>query len=150
MRDAGFDSEGLELDPEVAARAARESGVPVRSGGLREQGLPAEALDVVTMYDVVEHLPDPIAELAEARRLLKRDGVLVVETVRVNDNPAFDRDPIRWPDTRPAEHIYLFSEASLAECVRRAGLDAIATERPDLKYGYRTVFYCRRAETSGR
>jgi 2-polyprenyl-3-methyl-5-hydroxy-6-metoxy-1,4-benzoquinol methylase len=75
---AGFDAQGLDLCEPLVKKA--------RARGLNVQCKPAEELsseekfDVVTMMDIIEHVPEPLLLLASARRVLKPGGELVVYT----------------------------------------------------------------------
>jgi SAM-dependent methyltransferase len=76
-KDAGWEAFGVELS-ESAANCAVERGVQVRAGTLEEQHFPPDYFDVVTLWDVLEHLPDPSKELMEIYRILKLDGFVVI------------------------------------------------------------------------
>jgi 2-polyprenyl-3-methyl-5-hydroxy-6-metoxy-1,4-benzoquinol methylase len=74
----GYDTLGIDRC-EPLARRARARGLRVEcTTGEDLQG--AALFDVVTMMDVIEHVPDPRRLLATARRLLKPRGRLVVYT----------------------------------------------------------------------
>ena len=78
MRGAGLEPAGVELGP--AADYARERlGLDVRRGTLPEAGFEAGRFRAVTLYNVLEHVPDPRAVLAEVRRVLADGGRLVVQ-----------------------------------------------------------------------
>jgi SAM-dependent methyltransferase len=75
----GYAAEGLEFDGQAVAAAA-EQGLPVRVGALPATGLADCSFDVVTLSQVIEHLHDPPAALAEIHRLLKPGGVFWLAT----------------------------------------------------------------------
>ncbi len=78
MQEAGLVPAGVELGP--AADYARDRlGLDVRRARLPEAGFGPGRFHAVTLYNVLEHLPDPRAVLAEARRLLVPGGRLVVQ-----------------------------------------------------------------------
>jgi len=78
FRRRGWDVRGTELS-EQAARYAREvANVPVDIGRVEDIGFPAEHFDAITMWHVLEHIHDPRVVLAEASRILKPGGVLLV------------------------------------------------------------------------
>ena len=58
-RGAGWDAEGLELNPKTAAYAAQVSGAPVHQGNIHTF-TPARCYDAVTLTDVLEHVPRPL------------------------------------------------------------------------------------------
>lgn len=78
-RRHGFDVEGVEPAAE-AAEYARSTGLTVFQGYLQDACYPAASFDVVTLMEVIEHLPDPSALLKEVWRVLKPNGVFVVGT----------------------------------------------------------------------
>jgi SAM-dependent methyltransferase len=79
-RDAGWQAEGVELSAQHAAQA-RARGFPIFEGDFLAAPLPAGAFQAITMWDFLEHVNDPLAVLAAARRLLAPDGVLLVFTI---------------------------------------------------------------------
>ncbi|MGC8787731.1 MAG: methyltransferase domain-containing protein, partial [Anaerolineae bacterium] len=79
-RAKGWEVVGSEVS-EFAARYAREKlGLEVRLGALKELHFEAEAFDVVTMWDVIEHVADPMGDLLEVWRILRADGLLSLIT----------------------------------------------------------------------
>lgn len=72
----GWEVQGTELSEAAAAYAREVLGLKVSIGELAGLGFPADHFDVVTLWHVLEHLPDPRLLLAEARRILKPGGVL--------------------------------------------------------------------------
>lgn len=75
----GFEAEGVEPAPQIAA-AARAGGLRVHTGLLQDQRFPDVSFDAVTLFEVIEHLKEPRALLAECRRVLKPAGVLALST----------------------------------------------------------------------
>src|SRR5436309_13444290 len=118
---------GLELDAE-AARDAEAYCERVLVGDVETMELPLEpgSFDVVLCGDVVEHLRDPVATLVRLRPFLKPGGRLVLSTPNVA-NWAIRLSLLggRWRDTDRGlldrTHTHLFTGATLAEAVERAG-----------------------------
>jgi 2-polyprenyl-3-methyl-5-hydroxy-6-metoxy-1,4-benzoquinol methylase len=79
-RAAGWQAEGIELSHRHV-ELARERGLTVFEGDIATAALPAGSYQAVTMWDVLEHVNDPAAVLASARRLLAPGGVLLVFTI---------------------------------------------------------------------
>jgi SAM-dependent methyltransferase len=82
---------------------------------------PGERYDVISMIEVVEHLPDPALALAQVARLLKPGGILLLTTGNL-DSPAARRQGIAYRYCAPEIHVSLFGPRSLAALYRRAGL----------------------------
>ena len=118
---------GLELDAE-AARAAETFCEQVLIGDVETMDLPLEdgSFDVVLLGDVIEHLRDPVAALARLRPLLRPGGRLVLSTPNVA-NWAIRLSLLagRWRYTDRGildrSHTHLFTRATLAETIERAG-----------------------------
>ena len=118
---------GLELDP-VAAHAAEEFCELVLVGDVETMDLPLEpgSFDVVLGGDVIEHLRDPAATLARLRPLLRPGGRVVLSTPNVA-NWAIRLSLLsgRWRYTDRGildrSHTHLFTRATLAETLERAG-----------------------------
>ena len=76
-REAGWQASGVELAPEVAREAAKLANAEILAGDFLK--VPLEpGFDVITMFDVIEHVRDPLAWLVRARELLAPGGLLVI------------------------------------------------------------------------
>jgi 2-polyprenyl-3-methyl-5-hydroxy-6-metoxy-1,4-benzoquinol methylase len=78
-REMGVDAEGVEPTAQPVAKA-RELGLKVHQGLLHEVAFPDSSFDVITLFEVIEHLDQPAALLRECRRILRPGGILVVGT----------------------------------------------------------------------
>lgn len=54
-------------------------------GTLKEASFKENSFDLITFWDVIEHLPNPIMELKLAYNLLKRNGILILEIQNINN-----------------------------------------------------------------
>jgi SAM-dependent methyltransferase len=117
---AGFDAFGVEPTPAFARYARETLGADVRQGLLQDLDLPAESLDVVTMWHVLEHVPQPTRLVEEARRILRPDGVLVVEVPNIASVMA-QRLGALWSGLQPDVHVNQFAPTSLEGALRRGG-----------------------------
>jgi len=75
------------------------------------------SFDVITAIEVLEHVPDPVAELRLIRSLLKPDGLFFCTTG--NAQP-FAEKILDWQYLIPEIHISLFEPVSLDAAMRRA------------------------------
>lgn len=83
-RVAGWDVQGYEISP-AAVRYAREVlGLEnVACGRVESSGLPAGHFDVITLWDVIEHVSDPGPLLSYLATILGENGVLFLHTPNV-------------------------------------------------------------------
>lgn len=79
--EAGWIVEGVEPSETAAEKARKLTGAPVYQGVLEALRLPEEHYDAVTIIDTLRSVPDPLAFLLSARRLLRPGGVLLVREV---------------------------------------------------------------------
>ncbi|HEU0234432.1 MAG TPA: class I SAM-dependent methyltransferase [Gallionella sp.] len=75
----GFRAEGVEPAAQ-AAQTAQMAGLKVCHGLLQDAGFADGQFDAITMFEVIEHLKEPLDLLRECRRILRPGGILLVGT----------------------------------------------------------------------
>ncbi len=125
LAERGWDVAGVELSPQIAAAAQAELGRErIHVGTLDSAPFPKESFDLVSLWDVVEHVEDPIALLGAARAFLKEDGLLVLETQNVESRFARLLGP-RWQHYKHLEHLYHFAPATLDRLLAETGFERV-------------------------
>jgi 2-polyprenyl-3-methyl-5-hydroxy-6-metoxy-1,4-benzoquinol methylase len=134
-----YDATGFDLSPAAVAWSKRQFGVRSAVASVYETGLPPESFDGVTSWDVVEHLADPPAALAELRRLLRPGGRLFLSTP---DAGSFTARAMgrRWHYLDPVQHITVFSRDNLKRLLERSGFSVTRTGAMGHRYRIRYVF----------
>jgi 2-polyprenyl-3-methyl-5-hydroxy-6-metoxy-1,4-benzoquinol methylase len=118
----GWEAWGIEPS-QWAAEQAKRQGLNVIHGTLSTADLPAESFDVATLWDVIEHLADPMAEIRRVQRVLKPGGLIVIHTMDIDS--LFSRVMgSKWPWLMEM-HIYYFSQRTMAAMLSKAGFDVI-------------------------
>lgn len=133
--EQGMTSTGVEVG-ETTARAARERGLDVHTGTLAQtlDELEPHGYDLITFWDVLEHLRDPRQELALAAGLLAPGGVLAATFPNVEG--LYPRATYRllagatgrWEYPELPVHLYDFSPATARRLLERGGYAAVALE----------------------
>ena len=78
-RQAGWAADGLELNPQTAAFAARRTGASIRQLNVHDVDADTARYDAITVTDVLEHIPDPVRVLARVHALLSDGGWIAVK-----------------------------------------------------------------------
>jgi SAM-dependent methyltransferase len=116
-----FECFGLDVSGYAARIAREEFGLNVQQGSI-EQATPFEDefFDVVVMWDVIEHLADPIAALQEVRRILKPGGYLTVSTDDV-ENWLVRLLGRKWWGLAAPLHLNHFTKRGMMIAIQRVG-----------------------------
>ena len=120
-KDAGFDVEGLEVSSYGAEYTERELKIKVYNSDLPSAKLPSACYDIVTMWDVIEHLRDLDATMAEVSRILKPGGLLFVTTGDIG-SPYAKLMGRRWHLLTPPQHLFYFTKKGLSDTLAKHGL----------------------------
>jgi SAM-dependent methyltransferase len=147
MQEEGWQVTGLEpsdaIRPMAEERIGREN---VRAGLLGQVELAPRSFDLVTMWDVIEHVPDVVGAARAVRELLAPGGKFLIETQDV-DSLAARVLGRRWQHYKHAEHIYHFQRETIAAVLERAGM-RVVENRPWLGGKYVSLGFV--AERAGR
>src|SRR5260221_6475924 len=83
-KQRGWTPVGVEISPHTAQYAREHFGLVVHQSDLLSLDLPPNSFDVVSLWEVIEHLPAPRPILQRAGELLKPDGILCLSTPNIN------------------------------------------------------------------
>jgi SAM-dependent methyltransferase len=119
----------LGVDPSPAREQALAAGVRLVGRTIDDADVAPNSLDLITFWDVLEHLPDPVATLRRARELLKPGGI-VAATVPNATSAVARLSGRRWFGYKTAgEHLQFFSPTTLRRSFEAAGF-TVAVRRP--------------------
>jgi SAM-dependent methyltransferase len=128
---AGYEASGVEVSAAAAGEARnRVPEATVLVGELEAVAARLGAFDVCVLWDVLEHMRDPLRLLRTAHALLTREGVLALAT------PSLDAWTARllrtrWMEYKP-EHLFYFDRNTLQTALFRSGFAAVVLQ-PGLK-----------------
>jgi SAM-dependent methyltransferase len=124
-----FDVSGIEL-AEEAAEHCRRSGLNVLSGVPDEANMGRVGqVEVITLFDVIEHLPHPDETLALCDRYLKPGGIIVITTGDFA-SPVARFAGARWRLMTPPQHLWFFTKESIRRMAASLGLSLERCDRP--------------------
>jgi SAM-dependent methyltransferase len=118
-RERGWEVTGVEPSGFAAAYARDELGLPVLSGELFEVDLPLRSFDVITLGDVIEHIPDAGRAVDRISGLLAPGGVLAMALPDAGSRVARVMGA-RWWSVIPT-HVHYFTRPSMRTMLERHG-----------------------------
>jgi len=119
-QERGWDAEGVECS-EYCVNYARSRGLSVYHGTLDDYPGQEESMDAITMWDYLEHSPNPLSDLRNCASLLKKGGVILFSIPNV-DSWSFRLRKKNWIGFKNIEHLYFFSQKTLLQLAALAGL----------------------------
>jgi len=122
LRDAGYEDEGLEVSAFARAVARSSYGLETHAETLNAHWHEwTERYDVVTMFDLIEHLADPDELMTQVAAIVRPGGFVGIKTPNIHCPEADVFGPHYHSLKR--EHLGFFSPASLTAMAQRAGFE---------------------------
>ena len=131
--------EGLEIVPEAAA-AARAKGLNIIEAELETAALETDNYDVITLWDVLEHVQDPAMVLQICNDLLKPEGILVLKC----PDPAGKEALLfkeNWIGYEAPQHLFGFPRAVLKNKLEEVGFSKVNTTQTGSDYSSFSVSF---------
>ena len=111
------------VEPMPAVRAAAATRLPsARLLASLSDLAQDERFDLITAFDVLEHLRDPWSQVSELTSRLAPGGILCI-VVPIADHWTAQLIPDRWDQIKPPEHLWYFTRESLHRMTQRLGLE---------------------------
>ena len=128
----GFVPHGMDVSARAVEIARKEYGYPVRQGEIGAKVWDDCRFDFITMFHVMEHLPDPRLALKYARELLRPAGVLILQVPNVSSMQARIFGS-RWSGLDVPRHLVNFTPRSLALLLEEEGYEFEVISRFSLR-----------------
>lgn len=121
MKEHGWDVFGVEPSTYAARVAVEELGLNVINGYLEQSTFEENYFDVITLWDVFEHLPDPVVTLEIIKRILKPNGSLVIT---MPNSFSWERTIFGkyWAGWDVPRHYHIFSEEAIKRLLQEHGM----------------------------
>lgn len=127
MRDLGWQVEGVELSEFAANYCRTEHQLTVHTGMLEDVPFSANSFEVVTLWDVLEHVLDPKATIQNVAHILKPNGLFVASLPNPEAYEArlFKDKWVGWDRPR---HLHIFSQEVIQKYLEAAGFELVTIE----------------------
>lgn len=120
--ESGFDAYGFDPSSYAVGEAKKlVGGQRIREGTIAKIRYPEKSFDVITLFDVFEHLGDPGRDIQKLSKLLKDDGIIVIAT---GDTESVMAKVLkrRWTFYIPPQHLFFFGKKTLTRLLSMHGL----------------------------
>lgn len=111
--------QGIDISEDAAEYARTRMGLPVYTGDFLAHDI-SEKIDVLCMWDTIEHLQHPHLYLDKAAQNMPPGGVIAITTGDIGSVVARLRGA-KWRQIHPPTHLHYFSKATLARLLRKHG-----------------------------
>ncbi|HLC92865.1 MAG TPA: class I SAM-dependent methyltransferase [archaeon] len=122
MKSLGWNCHGTEVSESSKefTRRLASKGIEIKYCDLKKAGFKASSFDLITFWQVLEHVQDPTDIIRYSARLLKKDGVLFISVPNI-ESAGFAVFSGNWFHLDVPRHIYHFSPASLSLLLGKNG-----------------------------
>jgi dolichol-phosphate mannosyltransferase len=122
----GYDTLGVEPSEWAAQYSREKMGQEAIAGTLKDVPPDKGNFDVITMWDVMEHLPHPMNEIALIKTRMKPNGIFAFATLNIDNwAPRFLKE--KWPWFMDM-HLYYFDKKSIGQMLKKNHLEIIDSQ----------------------
>ena len=120
--ESGFEAYGVDVQDWGIKYGKTQLGLRQLScGQLEDQKYNDNFFDVISMYDVIEHVPNLDTFMPELKRILAKDGLIDIITPDIG-HWRTPKNLSTWNEIKPSEHLYYFSKNTLSMLLDKHGL----------------------------
>jgi SAM-dependent methyltransferase len=121
----GYEVSGIDTSEYIVSRARDDIRESITCSALHEAKFESDKFDVITMFDLIEHLSDPLTDLKKVSEWLNPEGILVIGTGDVESlyskllghhNHFF----------APPHHLFFFSRKTITKLLEQSGLKVVS------------------------
>jgi 2-polyprenyl-3-methyl-5-hydroxy-6-metoxy-1,4-benzoquinol methylase len=118
----GWECHGNEIIPEYAEFARRRHGANIVTGRFEDYPLRENYFDVITLQDVFDHFPDPVAVLEKCHRMLRPGGEIVIKVHDISCLYAKLTGKTFYAIVPPS-HLFYYDKTTLARILAKTGFE---------------------------
>ena len=130
---------GIDISADAVRHACERLGVEAESGDYLDSDL-GRRVDIVAMWDTIEHLKRPDLFVQKAAADLRPGGLIALTTGDIGSLNARLRGA-RWRMIHPPTHLHYFSVSTLSRLLDRAGFDVVHVSHPGNARRLHSILY---------
>ena len=134
----GWTAQGIDLDKDLIEYGRKKFYITLSSATLHESKFPDGYFDVITMFNLLDHLREPLAFLKEIERVLKLGGIIYLNVHDVGGWKA-KKYKDNWGAYCPPGHLYYYHPATVEMLLNKAGLKFFMVPGINLKEGIKML-----------
>lgn len=146
-RRCGWEPHGVEINSDAAARAGK-AGLNVHAGDLISAGYPEGTFQVVRMWSVLEHVPNPAEVLKEIHQILKPGGYLILQVPNI-DSVSYRMFKQYWTGLDLPRHLTHFSPQSLKQFLESSHFEVKKIRSASVGTGFASYKYRQKSKRNG-
>jgi SAM-dependent methyltransferase len=116
---------GLDISEQAAKTVKDNYGLDIFTGLITDAPFPPDNFDVITAWQYMEHIHNPLESLRMFYRLLKPDGLCLISTPNFNSfNAKIFKN--RWFGLECPRHLYIYTPETINKLLQKAGFSLTA------------------------
>ena len=134
-KERGWEPYGADISEFAVGHARKRFGIEGFVGNITAANFPDNYFDVITLLDVIEHFSNPVEQLIEVRRILKHDGIVLLNTpnekslmkILAHGIYTITLGRIQYPVKKLYHryHLYYFSPKTFQQTLEKSGFEVI-------------------------
>jgi 2-polyprenyl-3-methyl-5-hydroxy-6-metoxy-1,4-benzoquinol methylase len=131
--------EGIDISRDAATYARERLGLPVHIGDFLDFDL-EHNVDVVCLWDTIEHLKNPDLYIEKVAGHMNRGGVIAITTGDIGSLVARLRGS-KWRQIHPPTHLHYFSKVTLTRLLEKYGFTVVSCGHEGVYRSMDTIAY---------
>jgi len=134
-KNHGWETTGIDISKDFVNYARKNFELDIRLGYLEDFSFKENSFDVVTLWDLIEHLREPVKLLNEVYRILRSEGILLIVTpdqdslIKKATDLSYKLSFRKWKTpvsvVYDLHHLYYFSKRNIIKLLRKIGFKTI-------------------------
>ena len=122
-KQLGYDISGIEISKNPYIYAKEDLGLPVEHVDFFEMNKPAELFDIITLWDVLEHIDSANNFVAKCAEYTKQGGYIVIQVPQI-DSYFATRQKEKW-NMMSLDHVNYFSKKTITQLLANHGYEVL-------------------------